>query len=363
MIAGLTSLPLLTVGSGDGFGSCVPAVDVADDGTPSIIGPSTLTVRDLAAWWASTGKAQPSRLPLPVDDVIALYLSEADAEGIRGDLAFAQALLETGFFSNTDTAVNDFAGIAHYDNAESGRAFPDALTGIRAHIQLLKKYAAGNNVALARPDVSPNAGASAATWGGLAGTWASSPSYWMLLGAVYRSMRLEAGASSDLAVSASPAPGLCTIGPLTVSGEYALPLERRWYDEHPEWFTKTHHDYPAADIPVPTGTPLYAVTRGVVVSTPTRGRCGVGVVLNGDDGAQYSYCHGLPGSHKVSTGDLVRPGHLLMTSASTGNSTGPHLHFGIRVDGQNRCPQSFFVAIAVDEPLDPDSLPTAGCTH
>ncbi len=149
---------------------------------------------------------------------------------------------------------------------------------------------------------------------------------------------------------------------MATSGEYTLPLERRWYDEHPEWFTKPHHDYPAADIPVPTGTPIYSVTSGAVVSITTGGKCGVGVVVNGDDGAQYTYCHGLGGSHAVATGDAVATGQLLMSSASTGNSTGPHLHFGIRIDGQDRCPQDLFVSIVEDQPLDPHGLPSSGCS-
>ncbi len=161
-------------------------------------------------------------------------------------------------------------------------------------------------------------------------------------------------------VTTSPA---CTPGNLAISGSYALPVERHWYDEHPEWFTKPHHDYPAADIPVPTGTPIFAASAGVVVSTTTSGDCGVGVVINGDDGAQYTYCHGLPGSHAVSNGANVSTGQPLMLSASTGNSSGPHLHFAIRAGGQARCPQSFLVSIVEAAPLEPSGLPTSGCSY
>lgn len=168
--------------------------------------------------------------------------------------------------------------------------------------------------------------------------------------------------SEATGTSSSSAPTMCPGGLLAISGEYALPLERRWYDEHPDWFTKPHHDYPAADLPVPTGTPVFTVAAGVIVSTPTQGDCGIGVVINGDDGAQYTYCHGLPGSHTVATGDHVETGQPLMHSASTGNSTGPHLHFAIRVDGQPRCPQPFFVAIANGSAIAPIELPTSGCS-
>ncbi|MCB0989321.1 MAG: M23 family metallopeptidase, partial [Acidimicrobiales bacterium] len=107
----------------------------------------------------------------------------------------------------------------------------------------------------------------------------------------------------------------------------------------------------------------YAITNGVVISTPTSGRCGIGVIINGDDGAQYTYCHGLPGSHTVATGDQVEVGQHLMDSASTGNSTGPHLHFAIKVDGTARCPQALLVSIADGAPVTPDSLATGGCTY
>src|SRR5690606_14622530 len=102
---------------------------------------SALTVSDLRAWWSSTGRGQPSRLGIAIDDLIALYVTEGDAEGVRGDMALAQAVLETGHFTNSDTAINNYAGIAHYDGAASGSAFRDPIIGVRAQIQLLKKYA------------------------------------------------------------------------------------------------------------------------------------------------------------------------------------------------------------------------------
>jgi hypothetical protein len=187
---------------------------------------------------------------------------------------------------------------------------------------------------------------------------------------IYRE-KLNGGAPTASAVSiaddptadpAPPNPG-CNPGSAFTVGDYALPVDRVWYDEHPRWFTKPHHDYPAADIPVPTGTPLYAMTSGVVTSLTASGKCGIGVILTGDDGAQYTYCHGLPGSHAVAAGQTVTAGQFLMSSASTGNSTGPHLHLGIRVAGVQRCPQQLLVAIAEGGTVSVSDLPTAGCSY
>jgi hypothetical protein len=171
---------------------CLDFLALAEDAVP-IIGPALLTSDDLETWWESTGQGQPDRLSIGIDDLIAHYLDEGEAEGVRGDLAFAQAVLETGYFTNDDTLINNFAGIGHYDHADAGIDFDDAHTGVRAQIQLLKRFALGNDAELAGDEVAPDALASATTWDELAGTWATDTSYWSSLNRLYRQMLTEAG--------------------------------------------------------------------------------------------------------------------------------------------------------------------------
>ena len=65
--------------------------------------------------------------------------SEGDAEGVAGDVAFAQAVLETGSFGHA--LDNNYSGIGACDSCTSEIAFPTPLDGVRAQIQLLKSYA------------------------------------------------------------------------------------------------------------------------------------------------------------------------------------------------------------------------------
>lgn len=78
-------------------------------------------------------------------DMIPLYLSEGDAEGVRGDVAFAQSCLETGNFGFAGSAVtldqNNFCGMGVTSNGVKGNSFDTPQLGIRAQIQHLKAYA------------------------------------------------------------------------------------------------------------------------------------------------------------------------------------------------------------------------------
>jgi murein DD-endopeptidase MepM/ murein hydrolase activator NlpD len=91
---------------------------------------------------------------------------------------------------------------------------------------------------------------------------------------------------------------------------------------------RDHHDYPAADIAAPEGSPLYALANSTVIDTypDPEGRCGIGFKLQVDSGAVYVYCHLAYLEPGVVPGAALAAGAPVGLVGSTGNSTGPHLH-------------------------------------
>ena len=81
-----------------------------------------------------------------------------------------------------------------------------------------------------------------------------------------------------------------------------------------------------------SGQPVYAVKAGTVVLIQSLTYSyGNYVLINHHDGTYTLYAHGQAGSICVSTGQNVSQGQQIMRVGSTGNSTGPHLHFEVRV--------------------------------
>jgi murein DD-endopeptidase MepM/ murein hydrolase activator NlpD len=145
----------------------------------------------------------------------------------------------------------------------------------------------------------------------------------------------------------------------TGGAAFSLPLARSALPRSE--YDDPHHDYPAIDLPVGTGTSAYAVRAGTVAVIDDSS-CGRGINLTGGDGAVYTYCHF--SSWSVGNGASVVPGQQIGLTGNTGNSTGPHLHFGIRTGSTRRCPQNFLLAL-YDGATPPAaaSLPTTGCFY
>jgi len=94
------------------------------------------------------------------------------------------------------------------------------------------------------------------------------------------------------------------------------------------------------DIAVPTGTGVYAALSGTVQFAGWN-RFGYGylVVIRGVDSRLYYYAHN--SRLFVRVGQFVPQGRMISRSGSTGNSTGPHLHFEVRVGGVARNPLAY----------------------
>ena len=88
------------------------------------------------------------------------------------------------------------------------------------------------------------------------------------------------------------------------------------------------------------GKPILAAKAGTVVTSTalkySNGNYrsyGEYIVINHHDGTMTLYAHGAPGSRLVSAGQTVSQGQQIMSVGTTGNSTGNHLHFEVRVNG------------------------------
>jgi hypothetical protein len=170
-----------------------PAAGSGPSGSVSIMGSARLDAARLAAWFHNR-QPQPGgtyAATVPVETLAQYYVEEGAAEGVKGDVAFMQAIIETGWFrfgGSVPAANNNFAGIGATNTNPAPAAFPTARTGVRAQIQHLRAYADASAVTCAVPPlhhgcvdprfalVTPKGKAS--TWNQMGnGNWATSSTY------------------------------------------------------------------------------------------------------------------------------------------------------------------------------------------
>ncbi len=181
------------------------------DLSPTVLGDSTLTPDEIVGWYQTKG-VQGWNAKVDLATMAGYYVTEGQAEGVRGDVAFAQAMVETGAFTSPLTGHNNFAGIGACDSCATGFDFPSPQLGVRAQMQLLHAYAdrALTLATLANPSVGANPDhlsvrGCCATWNKLTGTWATDPNYGPKIMTIYQSM-LEFALALRTSAATAPVP-------------------------------------------------------------------------------------------------------------------------------------------------------------
>lgn len=101
----------------------------------------------------------------------------------------------------------------------------------------------------------------------------------------------------------------------------------------------SHAGHVAVDYAAPTGTPVRSTMAGRVVSAGwnNEGYGNLVIVENGPYKTYYAHLSEIP----VSVGQMVQSGMVIGLSGNTGNSTGPHLHYEVRINGKQVNPQLY----------------------
>jgi murein DD-endopeptidase MepM/ murein hydrolase activator NlpD len=112
--------------------------------------------------------------------------------------------------------------------------------------------------------------------------------------------------------------------------------------DHPILRQRRRHT--GVDLAAPTGTPVYATADGIIGRADWFSSYGLYVSIDHGADLETRYAH--LSRLAVGAGDQVRKGDLIGFVGSTGRSTGPHLHYEVRVDGVAVNPVPYMVESA-----------------
>lgn len=123
--------------------------EVIADGQYPIMGKTSVSVEEMAKWFAQNGKEYPTEIlgkggADTIEAFCQIYIEEAEAEGVRAEVAFVQSMKETAWLQfGGDASIEqyNFAGLGTTGSGVPGNSYPDVRTGVRAQIQHLKAYA------------------------------------------------------------------------------------------------------------------------------------------------------------------------------------------------------------------------------
>lgn len=149
-----------------------------------------------------------------------------------------------------------------------------------------------------------------------------------------------------LAVTAFPGSSLAP----APSGSYVYPIiaPRKSGDfgkrRHPVLRIDRHHS--GMDLAAPMDAPIRSIQAGVVIFADPYEGYGKLVVIRHKNGmtSHYGHCNLI----KVKPGQKVKAGEIIATVGSSGMTTGPHLHFEVRINGVAQDPDRYIPGLALD---------------
>ena len=228
---------------------CLPPPPPPSDGSPGsagvpVMGQSRLTADQLVAYYQKRSGLPYRATGATLQQLAAMFVTEGNRYNVRGDIAFAQSIVETAWFNYPDYGMvrpfnNNFSGIGACDSCGNGFQFSSALNGVRAQLQLLRNYADSTSRTTNIPDPpvpelwgsSPSTAAynfdhyfakgDAPLWNNMGnGNWATAPNYANVVLGVYNQMLTDSGQPGQC-----PPDGLL-FGALTAAGPCPVSLRQ-----------------------------------------------------------------------------------------------------------------------------------------
>ncbi|WP_338449568.1 S-layer homology domain-containing protein [Niallia oryzisoli] len=169
----------------------LPPVD-PHEGHLGIMGTSEVSAAKMAAFVkAKNPNAQ------DIDEIAAAFIDVGKIYGVRGDVAFAQSILETGWFKFEGSAVtpdqHNYGGLGVTSNGVKGNEFTTVREGVTAQIQHLMAYASTNDIPQGEKLVDQRfkwvKRGKAPHWEDLSMTWAMNPNYGTHILSIYEQMK------------------------------------------------------------------------------------------------------------------------------------------------------------------------------
>jgi hypothetical protein len=219
------------------------------DGAPGsagvpVMGQSRLSADQLVAYYQKRSGLAYRATGATLQQLATMFVTEGNRYNVRGDIAFAQSIVETAWFNYPDNGIvrpdnNNFSGIGACDACGNGFQFSSALAGVRAQLQLLRNYADAASLTSNIPDPpvpelwgsNPTTAAynfdhyfakgKAPLWNNMGnGNWATAPNYANVVLGVYNQMLIDSGEAGQC-----PPDGLL-FGPLTAAGPCPVGLRQ-----------------------------------------------------------------------------------------------------------------------------------------